>query len=321
MMKQTNRNTNRIEIIKPPTSFKYKKFCNHIINKHSKKYIIGEGHDRRVSIPLLMNIIIDKRKPSTNNKYAHNCKYREIEFINGIIDVASNCGFWSRYKGLISGSYLNKRHNQYVKWDVYECLFRIMVNHYMSDSKSEKLQYQAIDTTFVKNLYGVDMYGRNVEYKSKNGIKISAKTDRYGVPISLALASANSNDAKIAIQQEDYDFIDTNTKAVKNNNKYKQTILADAAYDNKELRDKWEKKGYIVKTSVNKRRTKDPNKLKQLNDRQKSYLKVAKKRTTVESLNSWIHKYPKLDRQTEKTIGSYTGLLFLNCSFIVAGKL
>jgi len=191
----------------------------------------------------------------------------------------------------------------------------------MSNSKSEKLKCQSYDTTFVKNLFGMEMYGRNVKYKSKNGIKISTKVDVNGVPISLAIASGNSDDGTIAALQEDYDFIDTNTKKVKNNNRYKQTILADAAYDSDKLRTKWEKKGYIVKTSVNKRNTKDPIKLKKLNDRQGEYLEMAGNRATVESLNSWVKLWPKLDRHIEKTTKSYTGILFLRLSYIVAGKI
>jgi hypothetical protein len=84
---------------------------------------------------------------------------------------------------------------------VYECLYRIVLLSYYSTNKFNKLKYQSIDSTFIKNLYGAEIYGRDVKYKSKNGIKISVIVDANGVPNSIAVAGANNHDSKIAMEQ------------------------------------------------------------------------------------------------------------------------
>lgn len=73
--------------------------------------------------------------------------------------------FWCRYHGKVNGKYLNKRHNKYVKWNVYECLYRIILLSYYSTNNFNKLKYQAIDSTFIKNIYGSEIYGRCKQYK------------------------------------------------------------------------------------------------------------------------------------------------------------
>src|SRR5271170_6766606 len=97
---------------------------------------------------------------------------------------------------------LNTQKKLYVKWDVYYCLYRIVLLHYFSINKYRKLQYQSIDSTFIKNLHCEDIYGRNVRYKSKNGISLSVITDINGVHVNVVIAAANVHDHKIAIAQQ-----------------------------------------------------------------------------------------------------------------------
>jgi hypothetical protein len=242
-------------------------------------------------------------------------------WINGIIDVICNCGYWNRYKGTISGKYLNKRHNQYCKWGVYECLYRIILLSYYSTNKFNKLKYQSIDSTFVKNLYGAEIYGRDIKYKSKNGIKISVIVDINGVPNSIAIAGANNYDSKIAMEQINNVLIETDTKSVENNNKYKQYIIGDAAYCSTPLCNALIKQGYTPIMDVNKRNTKNRILLRKMNTAKRKYRKIQNKRLVVENFNSWLHKYPKLDRVIEKSTKSFRGLLLLGCSILVNNKL
>ena len=144
-----------IVIIKPPTRIKFKKFCKNIYKKHKKEFIsYNDNKIPIINIAFLMNILVSKLKPKINESYVRNKKFEEIDFINGILDVINNCAYWNRYKGLINGKYLNKRHNRYNKWGVYECLYRIILLIYYSTNKFNKLKNQSIDSTFIKNLYG-----------------------------------------------------------------------------------------------------------------------------------------------------------------------
>jgi hypothetical protein len=97
---------------------------------------------------------------------------------------------------------------------------------YFSTSKFNKLKYQSIDSTFVTNLFGGEIYGRNVKYKSKNGVKISTISDSNGIPVSIALAAGNKNDALILQTQINNELIETESNRVANNKRYKQTIFS-----------------------------------------------------------------------------------------------
>jgi hypothetical protein len=321
---KTNMNKKEIpvKVINFPVRIKYKKFCKNIYKQYRRTYIsYDEDGKPIIDINFLMNILVSKLKPKVNTTYIRNKKYEEIDFINGIIDVINNCAYWNRYKGLINGKYLNKRHNMYNKWGVYECLLRIILLSYFSTNKFNKLKNQAIDSTFIKNLYGNDIYGRNVKYKSKNGINISGIVDYNGVPISLAITPANNHDSMVAIEQLKHFIIEPETKKVKNNNKYKQNMFGDASYYTKNVHDILRKLGYTPITDTNKRNVKNPFLLKKIKKDKNKYIKKGVKRLVVERFNAWIHEYPKIDRFIEKSIESFKGLLLLACSLKVLRKI
>lgn len=162
-----------------------------------------------------------------------------------IFPVFDSCIFSQQESN--TGKYLNKKHSEYCKIGVYECLYMIILSIYFEDSKYEKLKYQSVDTTFIKNLYG---------------IKVSTINDINGVPISMAVSKGAKNDAKIAIEQIIIDFIDSITKKIKNNNRFKQKIYGDSQYHTNEFYNASIKKGYTPITDINKRRTIDKKKLK-----------------------------------------------------------
>jgi hypothetical protein len=130
----------------------------------------------------------------------------------------------------------------------------------LKNSKYEKLKYQTIDTTFIRNLYGTEILQRNPAYKSKNEIKVSSINDINGVPISYAIGKGATNDAKIGIEQMNNNFIDTDIYQVRNNNKYKQYIYGDSQYHTNDFYKSAEESGYTPITDVNIRNTKDGKK-------------------------------------------------------------
>jgi hypothetical protein len=92
-------------------------------------------------------------------------------------------------------------------------------------------------------------------------------------------------------------------------------------YYTKEFYDHCKKNGYIPITDVNKRRIKNPVLLKKIKADRKKYIKACKIRKTIESLNSWVHKTPKLDRVIERKLSSFIGILLLRMSQIGNNKL
>ena len=192
--KQNIKKNQKIEVITPEITKKNKKVCREIYNKYDKE-CIHDDNKPFINIPKLMEIIVTVLKPKVNPKFCNNQKFTEIDFINGIVEIIRNCMYWRRYKnGKIDGEYLRKRHKKYCEWGVYNCLYIILLDVYFSKNKFGKLKNQSFDTTFCINLYGSEMKGRNVKYKSKNGIKISTIDDNNGTPFSLAIASGNVSD-------------------------------------------------------------------------------------------------------------------------------
>jgi hypothetical protein len=308
-------------VLTPPTRIKYKTFCKRIHNRYHKQYVYYVNDKPRIDIALLMEILINKLKPPINVSYVRNQKYEEKDFINGIIDVIQNNTYWNRFKGIVPGKYLNKKHNDYCKWDVYECLYRIVLFAYFSTNKHNKLHYQSIDSTFISNLYGADIYGRNQKYH-KNGINATFIVDQQGTPFAGAINAGNRHDSKVVkeILKEPF-FIEPNTKNVRNNNRYRQYMLGDSAYYNKDIYRILKEKGYTPITDANMRNTKDAKKRKHIAKIKRSYKKYQVKRLKVENCNAWVKKYPKISRLVEKTIKSYRGLLLLALSFIANNKI
>ena len=50
-----------------------------------------------------------------------------------------------------------------------------------------KPRYHVTDTSFVKNIYGRDMVGRNPTDRGRNATKISIVTDGFGIPFIIRL--------------------------------------------------------------------------------------------------------------------------------------
>lgn len=132
-------------------------------------------------------------------------------------------------------------------------------------------------------MFGSEFYGRNTKYKSKNGISVSTINDNLGVPISFAIASANTHDSKIILNQMDHMYIDTNTKRMRKNNRYKQYIYADSGYDTIKIKNKFKKKGYTPIIDPNIRSTIDEQKLQKYYKAKKLYKTIQHKRIVIEN--------------------------------------
>ena len=168
----------------------------------------------------------------------------------------------------------------------------------------------SIDSTFISNKYGTEKIGRNIFYKSKNGIKITTIVDSNGIPLDLRIDSGNTHDSKIAPK------ILNNLKNIDskiNNQPKNKYLLADKGYDSQKIRE-------IIKTSkyiplIAKRKTN--NKAKRLTKKENV---IYKKRIIIEHSYSWLKMNAKIEKLYEKTIKSYKGLLLLAISILIFNR-
>lgn len=256
-------------------------------------------------IDIVVNII-NELEPQKDESYKRNLKYTNRDYICCIIEVLSNNVSWRKYNGKIDGRVLNNKHNYYSKLGVYERLCEISLENYQSkDINKSNSNYQSIDSSFVSNKYGTEEIGRNTFYKNKNGRKITALVDEKGIPLKIDISRGNTHDAKIAPRV--LENID------ENKSESRKYILGDKGYDSKKIREVIRSKKY--KPLIPKRRYKG----KPIRSKEK-YRKHYKKRIVVENFIAWIKMYPKIDKVYEKTIKSYTGLLYLGISVLIYKK-
>ena len=265
---------------------------------------------------LFENIVI-QLSPIKNSSYRRNCKHTLKDYIKGIIEVLHTNISWRSYKGPINGRILNNKHNEFVKLGIYDKLYEECLKKYLKKNKTAKLKYQSIDSTFIKNEYGIEGQGRNKLYKSKKGVKLSAIVDSNGIPLGISIDPSNIHDSQLVENVLQSITVNTNTRKYRNHNRYKQYFLADAAYSSAYIRTYLMKKGYIPIIAHNKRNTKNKKLIKTLNKKQE---KIYKKRIIIENFFSWIKKAPKIKHFYEKTVASYKGLLMLRIAIIIAKR-
>ena len=70
----------------------------------------------------------------------------------------------------------------------YHCMLRL---------HSRRRLICAIDSSFVKNVYGRDCIGRNPTDRGRAATKLSVLVDDLGVPLSLLFTPANCSDARL----------------------------------------------------------------------------------------------------------------------------
>jgi hypothetical protein len=82
-----------------------------------------------------------------------------------------------------------------------------------------------IDASFIKNVQGRDCLGRNSTDRGRNATKISAITDKSGMPLAYSIHPGNCSDFKAA-----NDTIEKVSCFLKSDNRVKTNLLGDKAY-------------------------------------------------------------------------------------------
>ena len=89
----------------------------------------------------------------------------------------------------------------------------------------DKLQRLVVDTSFVKNVYGRDVLGRNPTDRGRKATKVSLLTDGVGTPVGMTFHRGNRHDGKI-LQHT----LSSAHRKVGIRGKY-TTLFADKGYD------------------------------------------------------------------------------------------
>ncbi len=130
------------------------------------------------------------------------------------------------------------------------------------------------------------MTGHNPTDRSKLGSKRHILTDKYGIPLSVIITSANTHDVTVAIDTVDSMVLKRSSSQL--NDRKKQNLCLDKAYHSKEVEQEIINRGYIP--HIRHRR-----------EEEKLFHRThPARRWVVERTNSWHNRFRKLFTRYEK---------------------
>ena len=251
---------------------------------------------------------IENKWPNKYNFSHFNQKYELNILIKEILYILKTGISWRNYRGNIKWFSLYSHFSFFSKNNVFFECYKLLINKYYNNKKATKLKYQFTDTSFIQNMFGVNKIARNKYFKNKKVNKLSFWTDKDGIPISILVKKGNIHDLQFVNEHLNTLLIVTNTHKYKNNNRFKQYLMADKGYDSKKIRKQLSDFGYTVIIPYNKRNTKNINKINKLTNK---FKKLYKKRIRVENIFCYIKKYRRINLRYEKNINIYISFLFL----------
>lgn len=161
---------------------------------------------------------------------------------------------------------------RWIKNDVFKKFYNEILKSY---EKNKKIKYPlAIDGSHSK-AYRSKFGGKSPVDRAKNGVKIIVIVDQNKVPLSIKSGSANTHDS--VFYKDSLDSINSFLKKTKDTKK----ILADSAFDSKDLKSYSRELNVDLITNNNKRRSKKESIINP----------ILKKRSVVENFFSWFHSF------------------------------
>jgi len=202
-------------------------------------------------------------------------------------------------------------------WTTYYKKFKLWADHGIFKTahsiilslakKKEKIQKQDlktlfIDSSMIKNFKGCDLLGKNHYDRNRLGNKITLLITSNGIPLSISLTSANSNDQTEVIPT-------LNNCSIPLNN---TVLVADGAYVSEQLRNKLrqQKIKFIF-----------PYKKNQHKSNNRKELTLLGKRYLVENVFSWIQNYRRVRVRYEKDSKSFIQFYYFALVELIAVKL
>ena len=177
-------------------------------------------------------------------------------------------------------------HRHFIRWarlGVFEAAYHRLLR--LSRRRRRDGTYLAIDTTFVKNMFGVDVIGRNRTDRGRMATKVVALVDERGLPHRLGFMPANVSDHKV---------IDSILPIPKT--RQGMRVYADKGFDSKRFRNILRRHG--MSPRVGKRGTTTP-------------VWSERRRRVVERFFASLDKCRRLILRYDKTVASYAAWTWL----------
>ena len=213
-----------------------------------------------------------------------------------ILENGSKWRFLPRYYGKASTV-----HGTFMRW-IRNGVFKSVINRarefYLSTLGSVPM-WCAIDASSSKAPYA-NWSGKNPVDRSKRGIKKNIIVDQHGVPLALSVGPANRHDSTFFKETlEELPFMSTDSMKI---------IVADSAYDAKQLKSLARYHGFVLYAATNKRRNKSIKAI------------TPSLRWKVEASHSWLNNFRSLKICWTKTKEAFVALLQLGVAMLLFRK-
>ena len=163
-------------------------------------------------------------------------------------------------------------------------------------SRKRRPRYLCLDSSYVKNIYGRDVVGRNPTDRGRRATKLSAVVDDLGVPYSLRCDPGNMSDMKLFGPA-----LSSIMKGVDN-----VELFADKGYDSKTNR------AFCTTHNMADRIFKRKATCSR---------RTHAKRNVVERFFSWLDKHRRLILRYEQRASVYLEMTFVACGRVLGKRL
>src|SRR3954447_16969299 len=163
--------------------------------------------------------------------------------------------------------------------------------------------------------------GNNPTDRSKLGTKRHILTDKYGIPLSAVIPSANTHDINLVTGVVDNAVI--SIKRIRGKGGGIQHLCLDKGYKSAQEEQELTKRGYVLHIPRKKKRkvVKNDIEYEQTTTDMSSHKKYSPRRWVVERTNSWHNRFRKLFTGYEKKAENYLGLVQFSCCIILYKKI
>ena len=195
----------------------------------------------------------------------------------------------------VKGIDFRTAHRHFIRWareGIFEAAFRRL--HTLARRRRRDGSYLALDTSFVKNVFGIDAVGRNRTDRGRKATKIVALVDDQGLPHKLGFIPANISDYRVLPSVTPFPRSERGNR-----------VYADKGFDSSAIREEIRKEGFVPR--VARRRT-------------VTTVWADRRRRVVERFFGILDKCRRLILRYDKTIVAYEGWTWLACCRLAGGR-
>ena len=215
------------------------------------------------------------------------------ETLDIIFNIVKGGHQWRLVKSKnVSYTTIYRHANKWFKDNIFQKAYRIVLRWYRNHHPAK---YYCIDSTMIKNQYGVDCKGRNPTDRGRNGTKLTTIVDQNGVTNSVLFTPANTSDC-ILLERTIQQCLEPLQRL---------EMLADRGYASRHNSQIC--RSYQLKDRIFRKKTKTTR-------------RTNAKRGVIERSYCWGDKYRRLIMRYEKEINTYSEMLFISLSQTVCRR-